>query len=235
MIKIWREISEIDEDLWLLPILSAIQKAEKEGRMNKQSISLYELSMHISTKLTLLPLIIKRINIECEALWEIIKKRSKSKDYWRGHEGHAMNIDDDLKYNLIIDIESLLFEFNSCLDLMRRYFFEIYKRTNKNIMKYEEDDVFRKYLSGGWSANWYGRLARHRDFFKQLAVPIYLAIDLTHEGEYYDLIMKKENVKQYNGTDKYILLSELNVIVHGFIRARKRFQKQIIEYLDRSP
>lgn len=231
MIKQWKHISEIGGDPWVLPIWNSIHKAIAEDRMQTFPKKLSELALYISTKLTMMPRIILRINKECKEVWDIINKRDKEDDYWNGHEGRAVSIDDELKYNLLIDLDTLLFELKSCLELMRQYLLEIYKLTNKKISRKQINNEFKNIvLQDGINTTWYDDLEKNRTFFIHIGAP-YIAVDLTNEGQYYDLIIMKENLKSFNKKDKFILLSDLNKIVHGFLKARVALQQHIINYI----
>jgi hypothetical protein len=59
----------------------------------------------------------------------------------------------------------------------------------------------------------------------------YIAIDLTNEEEYYDLIIMKENLKKFDNKSKFLLLSDLNKIFNGFLKARGALQQHIIKHL----
>ena len=180
-IKRWKHIEDIGGDRWVLPIWRSIHAAVNDGRMIQPPKKFSDLALHVSTRLTLLRYIVERINKECNELWTICKKRSKQGDYWYGHEGYALRVDEKLTYNLIIDLDSLLFEFNSCLELMRQFLFEIYKFTNQKVSKKQKEELFKKIILSTFSdKNWYDKLAKHRNNFAHQAAP-YIAIDLTHE------------------------------------------------------
>ena len=231
MIKRWKHISEMGGDPWVLPIWNPIHKAIADNRIQSFPKKLSELALYISTKLNIMPYIIERINKQCNDIWDITNKRDKGNDYWNGHEGRALELDDELKYHLIIDLDSLLFELKSCLELLRQFLLEIYKLTNKKIRHKEINNEFKNIiLQDVINTTWYDDLEKHRRFFIHLGAP-YIAIDLTHEEKYYDLIIMKENLKIFNDRKKFILLSDLNNIVHGFQKARSALQKHIINYL----
>jgi len=219
----------------VLPIWPSIHKAIPENRIQKSQKKLSELALYISTKLTMMPHIFERVSKECSEIWDITKKRDKEVDYWNGHEGRALVLDDELTYNLIIDLDSLMFELKSCLEIMRRFLIEIYKLTNKKINHKQINNEFKDIIQhNAMNATWYDDLEKHRTFFIHLGAP-YIAIDLTNEGKYYDLIIMKENLKKFDNRRKFLLLSDLNKIVNGFLKARGALQKHIIDYINNLP
>ncbi len=94
----------------------------------------------------MMPWIIKRINKQCKELWDIIEKRDKEDDYWNEHQGRALLLDDELKYNLIIDSESLIFELESCLELMRQFLLQIYEISNSKIRRKQINNEFKNII-----------------------------------------------------------------------------------------
>jgi hypothetical protein len=231
MIKRWKHICEIGGDPWVLSIWPSIHKSIPESKMKNSQKKLSELALYISTKLTMMPRIIERVNKQCNEIWDVTKKRNKEGDYWNGHEGHALLLDDELKYNLIIDLDSLIFELKSCLELMRQFLMEIYKLTNRKTSRKQINNEFKNIiLLNDMHATWYDDLEKHRIFFIHKGAPS-IAIDLTNEGEYYDLIIMKENLKKFDNRRKYLLLSDLNIIVNGFLKARGALQQYIIKHI----
>ena len=63
--------------------------------------------MHISARLNVLPRIVDRINSEVAALFEAVKHHGPEHVYTDTAEGRAFPVDNNLKYQLIADIDSL--------------------------------------------------------------------------------------------------------------------------------
>ena len=216
----------------MLPIWTSIHKTIPENKIQKSQKDLSNLALYISTKLNMMPRIFKRINKQCNELWDITKEREKEDDYWNEHQGRALLIDDELKYNLIIDLDSLIFEIKSCLELMRQFLMGIYKLTNSKVSHKQINNEFKNIiLQDNMNATWYDDLEKHRIFFIHKGAP-YIAIDLTKEDEYYNLIIMKENLKKFDNKKKYLLLSDLNIIVNGFLKARGALREHIIKHLE---
>ena len=216
----------------MLPIWTSIHKTIPENKIQKSQKDLSNLALYISTKLNMMPRIFKRINKQCNELWDITKEREKEDDYWNEHQGRALLIDDELKYNLIIDLDSLIFEIKSCLELMRQFLMGIYKLTNSKVSHKQINNEFKNIiLQDNMNATWYDDLEKHRIFFIHKGAP-YIVIDLTKEDEYYNFIIMKENLKKFDNKKKYLLLSDLNIIVNGFLKARGALREHIIKHLE---
>lgn len=231
MIRKWLHINEMGGDSWVLPIWSAIHQATKEGRMNALQ-EMGELTLHVSTKLNMLPSIIARINKGCQSLYQLIEKHEPDHECSKERDGYAFNIPDDLKYRLLIDIDSLFFELNSTCELMSSVLICIYKHTGKSINKKTAGSEIKNLIaSTGSDPKWFSDLDSHRNFFMHEGAP-YIAVDLTNSPNHADLIIMKENLKIFDDSKKYILLSELNEIVSGFSEGRQILQEHIIRYLN---
>ena len=89
--------------------------------------------MYISVCLNFLPRIAARINVEVKELYGIVKEHKPEHEFYEGCEGVAFDIDPDLKYRLLIAIDSLLFELNSVCELMGQFFEQLHTLANKPI------------------------------------------------------------------------------------------------------
>jgi hypothetical protein len=56
----------------------------------------------------------------------------------------------------------------------------------------------------------------------------YIAVDLSKEPEYFDLLIMKENIKTFSGPDTFVSLSEINSIVRKFVAARQKLQDYLV-------
>lgn len=230
--KKWLHISETGGDPWVLPIWASIHKAIKEGRMKKPVEDIGELSSFLSIRFNMLPRIVKRINSSCTDLYEEIKGRNNGYESSKDSEGYAFEISDDLKYKLLIDIDSLFFELNSSCELMKKFFLALYKVLGLRIDEKDFGKKMKDILNAdGVGSEWFVNLDKHRNFFMHEGAP-YIAIDLSNEPNSYDLLIMKENVKVFDNTDKFVRLSELNEIVEGFLKSRDLVQKHLIQQID---
>ncbi len=230
--KKWLHINEAGGDPWVLPIWSSIHKAIKEGRIKEPAENIGELSLFISIRLNMLPRIVKRINSECNDLYKEIKDITQEYVFNKNTEGYAFEISGDLKYELLIDIDSLFFELNSSCELMKKYFLALYKFLGAKIDKNDFGKKIKNILNdGGIDSKWFINLDKHRNFFMHEGAP-YIAIDLSDEPISYDLLIMKENIKVFDNADKFVRLSELNEIVEGFLRSRDIVQRHLIQQID---
>lgn len=226
----WIHINTEVCDPWILPIWGALNDAEMSGKAKPIAKEIKsKLGLSISTRLDMLPRIIHRINTGVNQVYEETKKHKKEHVSSLNIEGYSFNVDESLKFNLLIDIDSLLFELNSICELMRNLFFTLYTSAGMDIAKKDAGLQIKKIIEiSGNSPDWFVQLDNHRNFFLHNAAP-YFAVDVSEGQGKYDLLIMKENIKCFNHHEQYIALSEIAAIVEGFSNAKPIIQKHLIE------
>jgi len=197
MIDKWLHIEELGGDLWVLPIWSSVNDALQKGKIKNLPAEVYELGVYISTRLNILPRIVKRINAEVTELFVVAEKHEEDNVFTKTEEGRALRINNDLKYNIIGDIDSLLFEINSACELIKQ------------------------------NPSWFSNLDQHRNFFIHNATP-YIAIDISSGPGNYELLIMKENLKDFKNKEKFITFFSLNEIVQGFLNSKPIIQDDLV-------
>ena len=150
-------------------------------------------------------------------------------------EGYAFNLNNNLIFNLLIDIDSIIFELNSVCEIMKTLFYELYTNVGRQI---ERKDVGRKIKeiieATGNSSSWFQNLVSHRNFFIHEAAP-YFSIDITDGPDNYDLLIMKENIKTFDDESKYITMSEISAIIEGFLVTKPIIQNYLINLYKELP
>lgn len=227
MVSKWLHITELGGDPWILPIWSAVNDAIAVRKVPDLTRDTRDMGLYISIRLDMLPRIIERINKQCKQLYEEIEGRGPEHESSEEKNGFSFDIDDDLKYSLLVDIDSLLFELNSCCELMTRLFETLFKHAGKAIKKNRAGLVIKKVLEdAGQNPDWFVMLDGHRNFFMHVGAP-YIAIDLTNAPSY-DLLIMKENLVRFSDARKFLRLSDLNRTVQGFVAAKAVIQDVLV-------
>ncbi len=228
MIEKWLHINEMGGDPWILPVWSAVIKATRSGDIDPIPKELSELGLFISIRLNILPRIIARINSEVKELFLASESHESNHEFSDGTQGYAFTIDTNLKYNLLADIDSILFELNSVCELMSALFEELYFHAGKPIHEGKVGfEIKRVIEKTGQDAGWFQNLDLHRNFFIHEGAP-YIAIDISKGVGKYDLIIMKKNLKSFGDPKDFIMLSEINLIVQGFALAKPIIQQALI-------
>jgi len=228
----WSLFQDVGGDPWVLPIWTAIHNAGNRGILLDRDENMGNLALHVSTRLYMLPIIIERINLECRELYKIVRNRQNGKYvFTKTQEGRALKVDRDLLFKLLVDIDSFLFESNSCCDLMKEFIKDVYECAGNMLDDKEVNNLIRTLITNnGGNPNWFVELDNHRNFFIHEGAP-YIAVDLSNESQYEILIMK-ENIKVFDDEKKYVRLSQLIQISKGFIQAKGFIQQHLINYIN---
>lgn len=191
------------------------------------------LTLAVSVKLNMLPEIARRINDGYGHLIEKVRTGDPRHVFTGRKEGRAFEIDDALNYGLLIDIDGLLFELNSCCELMGELFRLVHELGGEELRKERVGPTLRRAIEKrGGDTKWFLRLDQHRNFFMHKGAP-WIAVDLSKEPGAYDLLIMKGNPKWFQGEDQFIRLSELNMIVQGFVTSKYLIQQELIDFVNR--
>jgi hypothetical protein len=231
LITKWLHVDTRVGDPWVIPIWRAINQAVEAGKAAPVGDEFRQRALHLSTRLTMLPRIFRRINQECYALYDSIATRQPHHEWTATHDGYAFPLDDELEHNLLLDIDSLLFEVNSCCELITTFFTLLHQHRGQPIPKDQVGKKIRKILlDAGQDPTWFVQLDTHRNFFMHEGAP-YIAVDLSNDVDgQYDLLIMKENIKDFSNSDKFIRLSELSTIVSGFELSKPLIQQYLVNF-----
>jgi len=227
MVNKWLHIDESVGDPWVLPIYSALNTAVQNGRAKVLPPQTRELGFALSTRLNILPRVFSRINDEVATLYQECKSHGPEHVFQTKKDGYAFRVTEDLTYHILIDIDSLLFELNSCCELINKFFQALYNHSGNNITDQQVGPRIREIVTqAGQNPSWFIKLDSHRNFLIHEGAP-YIAVDLSNGPNNYDLLIMKENIYEFVDKDKFFSLSELNDIVQGFLRAKPVIQTDL--------
>ncbi len=225
MVKKWIHLRELRGDPWVLPIWTSVHNAIQKGKVKEIPTELSEQAVYISTRLNFLPRIVSRINIEVKTLLEDVELHKPEHESSENNEGTAFPIDNDLKYHLLIDIDSILFELNSLCELMGQFFEQLHTLSGKPMPKNNPGLSIKSVLDkANQDSSWFVTLDTHRNFFIHHGVP-YVAVDISSSIR--DILIMKENIKNFNKKSNYLSLSDINNIVKGFSDSKPFIQKHL--------
>ena len=164
------------------------------------------------------------------SLREAIKQRDELHEFTRSKHGYAFPYDSDLTLDLVLDIDSFLFEVWSCVELMDTVLKRAYRDTSTPFRKGGKLSLTRAVLlQEGRDLSWIDRIAELRNLFTHQATP-YPAVELLSGNS--ELVILKENVVELDDDSKIVRLSELYVIVRGFAESRAALQEHLIKVFE---
>ena len=224
----WLHVETKIIDPWVLPIWNAIHRAIQEERTTQPGDAARQLSLHLSTRLAMLPVIFRRLNEGMEQLKAVLSQRKALHERTTEREGYVFPIPQDLQYGLLVYLDALLFELNACCELLRKFFALLHQHVGKNIPEAQLGQKLRKIIeAAGQDPAWFTRLDALRNFFIHNGAP-YFGVDLSNVPEQYDLFIMKENLRAFEDETKFVRLSELRDIVEGFAHSKRVLQEYLI-------
>lgn len=228
MVKRWLHLSELGGDQWVLPVWGAVNAAVEARKVHRLSDACYNLGLHVSTRLNILPRVVRRVNEGTSQLLAAARAHGPEDVFTKSEDGYAFPVDNDLKYCLLADIDSLLFELNSACELMMQLFGLLHSHVGCPVKKGELGKAVRDAVGGTpEDFSWFQSLDKHRNFFIHEGAP-YLAVDVSEEPDAYDLLIMRKNVRRFTSPKQYVALSEVNAIVQGFLGAKGKLQQHLI-------
>ena len=227
MVKKWLHLTELYGDPWVRPIWASVHDAIRKGIVKGIPPELSDQGLYISIRLNFLPRIVSRINTEVQTLYEIVKTHRPEHEFCEDIEGVSLDIDNNLKYQLLIDIDSLLFELNSVCELKKQFFTKLHALANKPMPKKNAGLSLKHILEAArQDSSWFVTLDNHRNFFSHIGAP-YLAVDISSHLEAADVLIMKENIKSFSDESKFLRLSDINNIVQGFAASKPVIQEYL--------
>jgi hypothetical protein len=230
MIEKWLHIEYLSKDKWVLPLITALNRGIAKGKYKRLSPYIDELALHVTTRLDALYFLRKRINKELELLYKEVKTHTPQHKYTIKHQGQTFRINNDLKYNLIIDIDAFLFETKSCGDLIIKFLKEVYNHIGIPFKTEEVRERYKNVIENQIGCDWLKTLVRYRNFFVHEGTP-YVAVDITNPS-IPSLIIMKKNLKKFGSSRHFITISEVIDIVQGFYDSLPLLQNDILSIVE---
>lgn len=227
----WVHFEERGGDPWVLPIFSSVHAAERVGKSQPLDRETAAIGEHISIKLNILPRIIWRINNETRAIYEVVEKHGDEHVFTKGHPAFAFPIDDELKYQLIADIEAFLFEANACWELIKKFVQNVYLLAGSKHSAEEVTALINAaHAKDNSDCDWIRLLDRDRNFVAHGGA-VYLAVDVSEE-KLWNLLVMKANLVEFDKPKKFFTLEDLIRINTGFLTAKQVLQGDLISLFE---
>jgi hypothetical protein len=236
MIEKWLHLNFTAGSTWGYALVAAIKRAVDEGRVSQPDREQRQMPLYIATRIDMLRRVTDRINQEYTDLCSEVKKHTSSHVFTLTQTAHAFDVDEDLKFHLLVDIDSLMFEAYACCDITTKCVELVYNHIGKHILRKDRGKIIRNILvQSGMSIQWFVDLDNNRNFFSHNGTP-YIAVDISKEEEdIYDLLIMKENLYEFTDEKKFIKLADLNRIIRGLIPAMSVIEKHLVSLYDSLP
>lgn len=223
----WLHIQYLGGDPWVLPVWSALNAAVERRAATQPTDEMRELGIHLSTRLTMLPRVYRRISKGAEAIRSSIATRTPDHESTPTHEGYSFDLDENLKFSFLLDLDSLLFELNSVCELLTTFFELSHTCAGRSLPDERPGLAVKRVLeAAGQDTQWFRDLDRHRNFFSHNGAP-YFAVDLSNPGVY-DLLIMKKNLRTFEDEAAFLRLSALSAMARGFEESRHVIRRHLV-------
>lgn len=220
----WLQLDESDNLSWCVRIWTAVNRST-HGEIPRET---GRQGYFVTLKLRMIRKLLDRLNEECLALFESAKAHEDRHVCTPENPmGHAFPADNDLKYRLMIDNDSLLFEIDSCCELIKKFLSGVYSHIG---CAHDPDQMGRTLclilVSKGKDPEWFSILDKERNFYIHEGAP-YHVVDISRTP--YNLIIMKDNLKVFDNPEKFTTLEEINKVVKGFFDAAWTIRDYIVD------
>lgn len=220
--------SRVGGDPWILPVWSAANSAAQAGRFPSTPHEITSIGYHISIKLNIIDHVVLRLKRGAGALYNAAKTHGPQHVCVSEREGYTLEVDNEVKYCLIADINAFLFETNSCVELMERLCAKIFSHAGLPSSKCDVRLALKKALAEqGLDFMWFPLLDKSRNFVAHDGT-FYLEIDIS-DSQNWELLILKNSPVEHDDLGDYFTLSELADIAKGFVKAKIVLQEILIE------
>src|SRR5436190_7965843 len=215
---------------WLLRIMKRLNESSSSTLRERVSTwgssHLKEMSFALATKLTMLSQVICRVDQQLRRLSEQLIDESKINECIR--RGAAYRIADKvLPYELLIDIDSFLFESRSAYEIVGHFLCQFFDHILGCSLNEAE---LKKLLDArNIDTRWIEELRENRIMFFHKTAPWIVLEIVSRKPLRFELLVLKKNVKDFTDPDAYIRFEQLPTIYRGFESSLKVLHQWVLE------
>ena len=218
---------------WLRPILTRLQESSSTTLRDRVdswgSSQLNELGLALSTKLAMLNQVVRRVDLQLQRLREQLNDESMINECIR--RGAPYKIADKvLPYEILVDIDSFIFESRSAYEIVGRFLVEFFERVLKR--KVSESELKELLEVRIPDIRWIEELRNNRILFFHNTSP-WIAVQIVQKTPLeFELVVLKGNVRNFENPDNYIKLEQLRAIYQEFEYSLAALQQWVIGQIE---
>jgi hypothetical protein len=217
---------------WLRPILARLHQSSstilRERLKAWGETPLRELGLAIATKLTMLPVVVARVNQQIQRLSEQLDESRVEKCLNRG--AAYLLREQSLPYEILVDVDSFLFESRSTYELVGRFLKEFFSHILARDVS--EDELQALLKAEGIDTRWIQELRDNRILFFHTTAPWLANRILSKAPLRFKLVLLKKVAKDSATPGDYLHFEQLQAIYHGFASSLEALQRWVIEQIE---
>lgn len=202
--------------------LRELMREWAEGPMREKGLAL-------ATKLKMLQRVTLRVDHQIQRLKEQLNNNARINDCIQGGSAYSIS-DPNLPYDILVDIDSFLFESRSAYEIVGEFLNEFFRL----ILGYNitESQLVEMLDSRGIETGWIRALRDHRILFFHRTAP-WIAVEVvSREPLEIELVILKKTVQELDNPEDYIKFEQLRSIYQGFIASLDATYQWLIEKIE---
>jgi hypothetical protein len=225
-------IDYVPENGWVLTIMSRLlysPDAELRKAFERWSDTpLMELGFAITTRMHMLGLCIRRLNKRVAQLRDELKSDMPKVEDALARQGAFTPRDKDLPYELLLDMDSFVFETRSLYEILGKFLVELFRTLFGRAVT--ETDL-QSILSGNnIDTRWIAELRENRKLFFHETAP-WVAVEVKCETMNFDPVLLKRQVITFDDPDSFVSFAQLRDIYDGFVGSVTELHRFIMEQI----
>ncbi len=215
---------------WLLQIMRRLNESSSallRSRMQDWPDGpLLERGLALATKLMMLARIARRINLHIQRVRDELTDEQSVNEHIR--RGFAFRLTEQtLPYDILIDIESFIFESRSAYEIIGRFLDNFFSHILDQSIT--QDELIEMLDGRDIDTQWITELSNDRNLFIHETAP-WLAVKIaSREPLEIELVILKENIQDFANPEDYIEFDQLRNIYQGFESSLRAIREFIFE------
>jgi len=197
-------IAYVPEAGWVLSMMARLKESNapqlQKAFQNWSNTKLVELGIAITTRMAILARCIRRLNGRVAELRRDLSADAEKLEFCLS-KGYAFDLrDKDLAYELLLDMDSFIFETRSLYELVGAFLRELF--TVLFNRKITEDELKSVLTKDGIDTRWIEELQQNRILFFHNTAP-WLGVEV-RDGKEFDPVLLKKNIKTFENPDDFV-------------------------------
>jgi len=189
---------------------------------------LMELGFAITTRMHMLGLSIRRLNRQVSGLRDELSGDLPQLEWSLAKGGAFTPRDKELPYELLLDMDSFIFETRSLYEIMGKFLVELFRALFGKAVT--EADLQAILSANDIDTRWIDELRENRKLFFHQTAP-WIAVRVEREGLKFDPVLLKRHVQTFDDPDSFVEFARLREIYDGFVASATELHRFILEQI----
>jgi hypothetical protein len=225
-------INYVPENGWVLTIMTRLLNSPdpqlRKAFEDWSDTPLMELGFAITTRVHMLGLCIRRLNRQVSNLRAELSADLPQVE-WSLAKGGAFTLKDkELPYELLLDMDSFIFETRSLYEIMGKFLVELLRTLFAKAVT--EVDLRAILSASDIDTRWIAELRENRKVFFHQTAP-WVAVSVEGEEKKFDPVMLKRNLHAFDDPNSFVEFARLREIYDGFVASATELHRFILEQI----